>query len=694
MKRSDDYRIFVKSILFLIGLVIVEFDLHSQVNNGLDSISPKIEVSALYHNDAVYLRWAPNLPELWYTSLSGQYTIEKYEINPSDFSKKIIQTFKINPWTLRQFEPYLDTDNKYILAAGHVMYGEWESGINANQNIFGRNEEANNRYSIAMYIADIDSMASKALGLSFTDTEVVKEKQYFYILNFEKDSILIRGAISINTIQSELPELTFDDKSEAEGRVTLYWDNQKYEEIYSAFWVEKRSKNGRFEKVNKEPILPTSSLEFNSQIISFSDSIINYIPYEYRLIGITPFGIKSSPSATIFAMGRDKTPTQSPKNLRFEEASNSIKLQWDLVKDSDLSHYDIYRGLVYDGYFEKVNNTPIPKSQNFYYEKSELLKYSPYYFVSAVDTASNEAQSLKLKTFLRDTTPPLPPVGLKGSIDSNGVVKLSWYKNNENDLDGYMVYFSNQKEYFYTNLTGHVLKDTFYVDTITLKTLNEMIYYRIAAVDQHHHISEFSNILELKKPDVIPPQPPRITDIKIQDQLVVIYWNASKSADVLKQMILKRKMGSDWDTLSDHYSKQFIDSDVEEGKEYQYTTVSLDDDGLYSLIPKPVTIKVPKKINAFIPSNLIAYYDSLNNRIDLNWQGSSEDNKSYAIYRSINGGTFTLLETVDANLQTFTDYSNFQSGSTYAYKMRSNLNNGVRSPFSKIISINLQIKEK
>lgn len=659
-----------------------------------DTSSARIEISAFYHQNKVYLRWAPTTADLWFNANIEGYTIEKFEINANDYSQKLISSQKINPWSKNQFRPYLESNNKYLLAAGHAMHGDWESGTNANTNIFGRSEETTNRYSIAMYAADIDSLAARSLGLSFMDDDVSEGKQYFYVVSYQEDSIYIKNGVSIKTEPSALANITIDGVSEEEKRIILYWDHQKYEETYTAFWVEKRSKGGTFKRINEEPVLPVQSTEFAANTISFTDSVSNYVPYEYRLLGITPFGILSSPSPSIIAQGRDKTPPDQPKNLRFTEENQGIKLEWDAVRSNDLSHYNIYRGLVFDGHYEKVNTKPLTKNQLIYYDKSEQIKYNPYFMVSAVDTAGNENKSFKLKTFLRDTTPPEPPVGLSGSIDTNGIVKLHWKANKEEDLDGYMVYFSNQKEYFYTNLTGHVLKDTFFTDTITLKTLSEKIYYRITAVDQFHHISKFSNILELKKPDIIAPTPPQITDIKVEDQKIMIHWNVSKSADVHQQMILKKKNGTKWDTIIPATNQVYIDANIEEGTEYQYTTVSIDDDGLYSITPKPVTVKVPKKIGAFIPKNIEAKYDSLKNAIDVKWQGITDEVSTYSIYRSVNDGPFTNVKTVSSAIPTFLDIYQIKADHHYAYKIRANLLNGVKSPFSETVVVNTKNNAK
>src|SRR5690606_27865399 len=101
---------------------------------------------------------------------------------------------------------YLESDRKYVLAAGQCLYGAWESQEGEGENIFGRFEEATNRYNIALLAADLDTLAADALGLRYVDYQVNKGQQYLYIISPNKDSLqIIPGGY---TIRAE--EVTYD----------------------------------------------------------------------------------------------------------------------------------------------------------------------------------------------------------------------------------------------------------------------------------------------------------------------------------------------------------------------------------------------------------------------------------------------------------------------------------------------------
>ena len=69
------------------------------------------------------------------------------------------------------------------------------------------------------------------------------------------------------------------------------------------------------------------------------------------------------------------------------------------------------------------------------------LPYEDNYFrIAAVDINGKEHSSFPMLVTHLDTLAPEIPQNLKGSIDSLGIVHLSWSKNYEKDFYGYKVF--------------------------------------------------------------------------------------------------------------------------------------------------------------------------------------------------------------------------------------------------------------
>ena len=660
-----------------------------------DTIVPGISMIGSHHQGQNYLRWAPNTPSLWFATSSQGYVIDKYEIGkdlmPNQQSKKSIS---IKPWPLESFRPYLDSDKENVLAAGQCLYGEWESTKDANKNIFSRADESVNRFGIAMLVADLDSVAARALGLSWIDVDVKEGQKYLYVLKPANDSLakIYSYALSIDPKFEFLPPPQIDTVDEKEKAVVLFWDKYNSEEFYTAYWLERKGdKDASFVRLTEDPIVPASSSDFISQVVSYQDSVVNYVPYTYRLIGITPFGFMSEPSSPIEAMGRDKTPTDPVSGFEFVEDNGSILLSWKAPEDIDLHHYEVYRGLTLESEFVKISQDLLIDQTSFR-DTAKIIIRSPYYMIATIDTAGNKNLSFKLRGYLRDTIAPAPPIGLTATIDSFGVVDLRWIHNTEEDLDGYYIYYANQKDHQYINLTGYPIRSNRFIDTVTLKTLTEKVYYKVTAVDQYNHISRFSEAIEVKRPDTIPPSPAQIVSYNLDDDKVVLNVTPSHSKDVYSQELYKKQMPEGaWEMVASLEGSSFVDSKVIYGQTYQYKMKTMDDDGNQAADHDGVIITILDKSSPAAPQLMDLKQDTSMRAIHIVWKENSNVSQSI-IYRSIDNGPFVTLSR-SSHINTYIDKDNITSGKAYAYKIKHIMHGGKISPMSQALSINLKPKE-
>jgi hypothetical protein len=117
----------------------------------------------------------------------------------------------------------------------------------------------------------------------------------------------------------------------------------------------------------------------------------------------------------------DGTPPAAPGNLHLVEASPSfIHLAWDVVADADLYRYEVYRGDVSGGPYEKIANVLAPAT--VYTDWNVVGGATHYYVVLATDTSLNTsgysaelaatAAARQVQVTFNATLPPTtPPIG-------------------------------------------------------------------------------------------------------------------------------------------------------------------------------------------------------------------------------------------------------------------------------------------
>lgn len=59
-------------------------------------------------------------------------------------------------------------------------------------------------------------------------------------------------------------------------------------------------------------------------------------------------------------------------------------------------------------------------------------------------------------------------------------------------MAGYFIYRANSNNHLYTNILQKPIRINNYIDTVTMKTLTEQVYYKVTAVDHNGHVSQFS----------------------------------------------------------------------------------------------------------------------------------------------------------------------------------------------------------
>lgn len=558
----------------------------------------KIEAILKVKDGNIHLRWAPTSPGLWLKMQRGSFIVKKQSWQKGQFDvdaplEVISDTLRV--WAQSDFEQLGDFEqaNEYLMLAGYCMHAPYESirekGLTL-ESIVNREEELTNRFSSALFAADRDKQAAKAMALSHIDKNVDLNKNHAYHILFTTEDNKVYQAYAFYNIDKSY-EFTpsISKSSEEEGLIVLSWDKETHSNHYTSYWIERSIDNKQFERLNTSPYVHAfdANLPDQNDDFIYVDSVENYQPYYYRIIGLDAFGDESTPSQSLKLMGRDRTPPSSISIGKAEmHLDKYMNISWvHNDKSLDLHGYYVKKSNLREGPF--VSISPLLNTQtNYFQDANPNYIGTNFYQVCAIDTARNEACSYPIYGLIRDTIPPLKPTGLKGFIDSSGIVTLNWDAGQEFDLKGYNVYFANKWNRVFTILNDRPVLTNQYLDTVNLNSLTEDIYYRIVAIDVRDNLSTFSDMVQLFKPDTIAPGPAIFTNYQSTENSIILNWAPSSSKDVVKHY-LSRAMGEGQFEVIKHIEKNetsYTDFDLESNTKYKYRIQAIDDSGLKSRI--------------------------------------------------------------------------------------------------------------
>jgi len=338
--------------------------------------------------------------------------------------------------------------------------------------------------------------------------------------------------------------------------------------------------------------------------------------------------------------------------------------------------------------FQRLNDKPLSPESATYTDQTPLS--TNYYRIRTVGSNEQSSTSFPVLVQLVDSIPPAQPQGLKVKVDTTGIAKLSWTSNRETDLLGYRVYRSNFLSAEFSQINPSTLSLASYSDTMNIKTLSTKIFYKLAAFDKRLNRSLFSQVVEAELPDVIPPMPPFIKEIRPEASGILIRWTTSASEDVVSyQLLRKAKDSVQWKLIKGFKiedSTSYIDRRVRPKMNYQYRMIAIDKGGLKSTPSNSVSVIAPDVDERQSIKDITAEVDRENKSITLKWKYSNQNVSRYLIYRSANGEMLTLYKSVPGNSQGFYDaYLNINT--TYNYRVKALLNDGAESGFSKEIRL-------
>ena len=685
--------------LYLIIVFCASFFFVDSFAQQTDSIAVILQAHPC--KDRIQLRWVINNPVAWSNSLNTGYTIERYTVRRNDevLPERELKILTPNPVTASPLDEWekLAAENNYAAVLAQALYGEeFEvSGFGANSisDVADRSEALMQRYSFALYAADMCFEAACLAGWGYEDKDVRPGEYYLYRvipsgLYALGDSIPYGFAYTSVNEYYELPRpfdvvAQFGDKS-----VQLLWNTSLYQRTFTAYQVEKSEDNRHFEPQGM-PQTPLDDKEYTLFLDSLAE---NDKMYYYRVRGLTIFGEVSEPSDTVSGKGVENLNLNPfiTRTHTFENGGAEITWEFDSASVHLIHSFDLLRADSESEPYETVIPGIPADVRTIRYDH---LKPINYFKVAANGVNGKQALSFATLVMPIDSIPPDAPRNLKAEIDTTGIVHLKWDANKEPDIHGYKVYRGNREGEELISLVEDVVAATGFTDTINLLNLNTHVYYALKALDAHYNQSDFSEILKVEKPLKVKPSSPVFSRFESESDGISLWWIPSPDEIIASYDLSRREENNTerkvlktlfaGDTLT-----TYKDTEIEGGKVYIYTLTAKSQWGIES-DPSPeyrvAALAAPAKQ---VVKDFKAQIDSEKQIILLSWKPVEKEKiRNWKFYRSENDLPLSFWKEIPAEENTLTDDFPLTVGNKYNYMIIAVMTDGgVSVPEKQIVN--------
>lgn len=685
----------MKRFAFIVILLVITGIVNAQERDTLKPAKPaSIKLIGRYKDGRIDLRWYPLSAGLWRTANKTGYVVEKMETRPDGtitpfrpVGRGIFKPVSREEWSRT------DTSNDYIRALGEALYTPPRiSPREQMARIAEYTNEENGVFFTYILSTNLSAEAATLAGVRFTDKEVITGGTYAYRIYIPGMDTAYRqdtAVILVETVPVRSASPYGFRLEEDEGAVRLFWDHQVNRESFVGYHVERSADGGRtFRRLNRTPVIfPVR--EANE--VSFTDSVKNYVPYKYRIVGITGFSDTSAATYALDGMGRDRTPASPPANAAGRGNRDKIVVTWELpYRSEDLSGFIVGRGADATGPFHVLHDTVLAIKDRMFIDRQPLAR-EPYYVVYSVDTAGNKATVYPFVADVYDTVGPRQPRGLTGTIDTLGRVMISWRANSDDDFRGYQVYRATGRNNVYQQLTGYARRDTAFIDTVNMRSLTSAVYYKITAIDYNNNASAYSEILELKRPDVIPPAAPLITAYTVTGNRVALEWVRSASTDVSRYSV--RRTSADGTTATfvlrnagDSIQGHFVDSTAAEGQAYNYELVAVDGAG-HATASGPLAVTIAEAAVKPGVQRFTGQWQADAKIARLAWYFTERNEHELVLFREAGDGGWRYYKKLGAGKTSFEEPL---TAGSYRYAIKVVYANGAESALSDAVTVNAQ----
>lgn len=688
-------------ITTLIALLITPIISSAQMSSAADH---EIIASGIYDQNVVKLRWSPSDRVTWRKLNDCGVTITRttikrqgQDLSYEDRMQSTVELISnLKPLSDPDFQTQVSSDEGTLVRKA-LYSDEEDEPMNATPNMLDAKnymEHEEMKFIFSVVAVDQDYEVAKAAAWGWEDSTTSPNFTYAYIISPSTDDPSFEVANGMLMVSSSpggsFPSITNLEATPAIESIELGWDNPS-ECKFTSFNILRSSDGSNFSQLNQQPFIYMANDKEMGRIAFVDESAESGKSYYYKVVGLTPFATESSPSevvgATALYTRLDGIVIYYDEETITEE---DITLRWtiDTEFETDIQGFNVYRSEKSLEGYEQMNSSLLAKSQREYIDDTPLE--DGYYYVEAIDLNENAYITRKFMCMLPDTDPPAQPSGVVGKYISSSELMISWDANEEEDLDGYKIYASNQLDGTYIQLHDRILQANNYTHLTDPSVIGDSLYIKVRAQDKRENYSEHSTPIAIKRYDDVPPSAPLLSRVFPSVDGIEISWEYSASEDVTQHYIERKAMGTpSWEqilTISKENENNyclgngdpvvcFVDSVGLLNTEYQYRMVAQGEDyQLGGSEPMNVTpsvaalqgdvsnVEIEQVEEELPPNNLVE--DQINNLIE---RGNNQfrSSSSGAVVKNIN---LDWVYNLGPNVLDFQIFRSTTAGSPVLYR--------------------------
>jgi uncharacterized protein len=446
---------------------------------------------------------------------------------------------------------------------------------------------------LSLIAADLDTNAARAMGLIYSSS--VAENVAYQVVIKNGGTIIGKSNVILtkDLKESEVPNLLALKASRIKQRVDIGWAALKAYHHYNIERSEDSTKG--FKVVNELPFMKINAKGSkdkgmrNDEMINYKDSTLEEgKTYYFRVQGTTVFGVNGAYSPVLkFKMKRTYKTLVVLNDIQIKNGQG-LSLSWQLTvpeEEKYISSYTIFKREKSKDAWKSITDNILPPLKSYLDNK---VSQQNFHRVAAITIDKDTLFSSEKMSVVFDTIPPQMPKDLSGTIGVDGLLKLTWKANTEDDFKGYVLYRANAKHEDLIEVNNQLLLKNEYQEKLPLNNLTEDIYFAVAAVDKSYNNSGPCKVLQLKKPDKIAPTAALIKNYKATDGQIDLWLSGSNSKDIALYEIQRKVYNKDKKVLGNFVtvaalkandSLHYIDKSCAPLTAYEYKVVSKDDDG-------------------------------------------------------------------------------------------------------------------